>query len=168
MRAVHEEIAPIQKKRIVDLLSLNRWPLYFYGPVGTGKTCAAVAVYTNWIKPVIAQEGIEIPNPWTDPLFFSCAVLTGQLAEERDQRQKIFRKISHADLVVLDDVGRRKLTDEQAEILIQITEIRSRKPTIWTSNQAPQDLADSLGDQRIASRILEGNYVEFSGNDRRI
>lgn len=158
----HEKIYPKQKEKIVALLDKERFPIYLFGPVGTGKSCAAVALYTHWPRPGTNNYD------WDDPHFCVSAELTGRLAR-MESKGKEYKRIASANVFILDDIGRRKLTDEQAELLLEIIELRGNKPTIYTGNHPPEELAEKLGDDRISSRILRGmNTVEFTGVDRRL
>lgn len=152
-------------KQIAALLAVGASPLYLYGPVGTGKSCAAAAIYRHWPK-----------GEWTDytnPFFIVASQMTAKIAHAdysgSDGKWKHYKRCREANLLVVDDIGRRKLTDDQAEILLTIVEERRQNPTIYTSNFRPDELAEKLGDDRLASRILRGmNVVEFTGPDRRL
>lgn len=158
----HDKITVFQKAALLKLIVNNRSPIYLHGAVGTGKSCAAVCMYTHWPRPDTGNYD------WDNPLFCVASELTGRLAR-CENRAREYRRIASANLFILDDVGRRKLTDEQAELLLHILDIRGPKPSIYTGNWAPRDLAEKLGDDRISSRILRGmNTVEFTGPDRRL
>ncbi len=180
-----DSINPAAKLIIDKRLNDGKWPLYFFGTVGTGKTCAAVAIYMHWPEgPRIRDAGarpnghcrrmpLEYPN--AEPLFENVPELTRRIAFMRD-RAMIYKRLRQANLLILDDIGRRKpsatqasLSPDQAEILTDIIESRGDRPTIYTSNWTPEQLPKALGDDRIASRVLRGmNTVQFTGIDRRL
>lgn len=177
------EFEPITERihpaaRIAKLLLAGQYPLYFYGSVGTGKSMAAAAVYQYWPaeehemcvhhKAWLIKNHLPMPDRQTDPMAKVVSEFLHQIAWS-DDKKAIWKRIEKTDLLILDDVGRRELTPEQAEILIRILELRGSKPSIYTGNHSPDQLRAALKDDRIASRILRGmNTVEFTGPDRRL
>lgn len=73
-----------------------------------------------------------------------------------------------ADLLVLDDLGAGKQSDWTADGLYRLVDARwsAPLPTIYTTNLAPEALADAVGD-RVVSRVFDGMRVLLTGSDRR-
>lgn len=78
-------------------------------------------------------------------------------------------QIKQADLVVFDDLGVGKLSDNDINNLLEIFDYRlsNNKSSIFTSNLGKEDLQRLFGD-RLTSRIYNTSLiVELRGSDRR-
>jgi DNA replication protein DnaC len=67
---------------------------------------------------------------------------------------------------VLDDVGKRQLTEPQADALLRVVNLRLGKPLIVTTNCTAIDLPQFVG-ERINSRLRAGTGFRLEGTDRR-
>ena len=127
--------------------------LYMWGPVGTGKSMAAVAVVrelarlTDSIRWYATSDlMLELENPY--------------------QRNDLIRRVSNVRLLVLDDFGTQVLTAKYSEWLDQIADARYRRQrsTIATSNVQPSLLGLPRLIDRWRASMVE---VEFTGKSRR-
>lgn len=129
--------------------------LVVLGPVGTGKTHAAVAA----LRPA-HDVGLVVAFWPIVELFAAMRPSDETITAE---------EVCEPDRVVIDDLGTERLTDWSAEQLFAIVNRRwlDESPTIYTSNLAPADLADVVG-ERMFSRIADGAVMLWlSGSDRR-
>lgn len=149
-------------KKIETAIATIPWPLYFFGPVGTGKTCAASCVYQHW-------PGHEFYD-WDRPFWCEASTFLLKLAMSDDPRKHL-KRVGRAAIFILDDIGRRELSAAQRDRLQDVLNVRGNKPAIYTSNHHPRDLAIALADERLCSRLLAGGkaaMIEFAGKDRRL
>jgi DNA replication protein DnaC len=129
--------------------------LVVLGPIGTGKSHAAVAA----LRP--AHDVGLVVSFWPIVELFA--------ALRPGDEQIMPGEICEADRIVIDDLGTERLTDWSAEMLYLIVNRRwlDEAPTIFTSNLAPADLAEAVG-ARMFSRIADGAVtIWLSGSDRR-
>lgn len=97
-------------------------------------------------------------------------------ATQLGMRQKKIKLFSQADLVIIDDLFlRRKLTQDAADDLQEIIMNRysAKKSTLVTSNRIIEDWGKCLGDNAVASAILDrllhhGNLLKFEGKSYRL
>jgi DNA replication protein DnaC len=139
--------------------------LLFWGPSGTGKTHLAVAVLTE----LAANNGVR-------GRFCGFGALLSEIAHSYDKasmtsESDVLRSVLGADVLVLDDLGTRKMTDWAADTLFTIVNGRymARRPTLVTTPFEDVDreaameagafrrqeyLIERVG-QRLRSRLLE-------------
>jgi DNA replication protein DnaC len=158
-RFVRARLADFDEPVASDLWSWATQPqgrnLLLLGPVGTGKTHAAVAA----LRPA-HDVGLVVS-------FWPISELFAALRPGEDQIMP--DEICEADRLVVDDIGTERMTDWSGEMLYLIVNRRwlDEAPTIFTSNLAPNDLAEVVG-VRMFSRIVDRAVaVWFSGSDRR-
>lgn len=97
-------------------------------------------------------------------------------ATQLGMRKKKIKLFSEADLVVIDDLFlRKKLPEDAADDLQEIVMNRytARKSTLITSNRIIEDWGKCLGDNAVASAILDrllhhGNLLKFEGKSYRL
>lgn len=135
------------------------WPLTLAGPVGVGKTCAALAVTD------ITRGRVEFAR-FADLAQQMVALKCGDT--QRDAWCQFWDRYETAALCVIDDIGlRQRATEHQVETLLEAIERRHRWPVILTTNLTLDQLAESY-DDRIASRLSAGSFVWIDGTDRRV
>jgi len=129
------------------------WPLYLHGPVGTGKTFAALA-FSDLVRYAefftveqLCNRVMKGEQPWEGRLYYETV-----------------------PLLILDELGEReKVTDLQytsVKSTVDYREFHANRVAVYISNLAPEDLA-GLFDDRIASRITAGSVFRLDGPDRR-
>ena len=158
--------------------------LLLSGPPGTGKTHLATGILAARLHAWMAA----FPRPWWEvdageelaivrrpPLvvrFLVVPTLLDQLraAIRYGDRDDPLPELVDADLVVLDDLGREKVTDWATERLYVLVNERynRRRATIVTTNYAPSELADR-GYDALVSRLMEGSSaVRVEASDYRL
>lgn len=131
--------------------------LVLLGPVGTGKTGAAIAACRDdWF-----ERGVDL-------LFLPLIELLDELRPGGDDQA--FDRLVFAERLIVDDLGTERPTDwtrERVEAVINRRWLEER-PTIVTSNLTPDALRDTVGD-RVFSRLVGGDayVVTLGGPDRR-
>lgn len=130
--------------------------LLLVGPVGTGKTWQAYGA----LRELIAA-GVH------DFIASTAADLLDECRPGGDGNA--LQKAKTARVLFIDDIGAFKASEWTAETLYRLIDARwsAMLPTIITTNLAPKDLGESLGD-RLSSRLAGCcRQVALKGNDRR-
>lgn len=164
-----------------------RFPWYWFGPVGCGKSSAAACVFQAAPGEVRLPDGRTItatPVAWRlDELVEAlkkcrrngtCEVVEGTRSVQRSERV-IFEMMRRASLVLLDEVGLSKKKPDTVEraIVDTIADQVQFCRAIITSNVQPKkrDPADTSAalqdvyDARIASRFLANGIArQFEGS----
>ena len=142
---------------------IDRWPdilknglsFTFSGGIGCGKTYAAASIANE-----LLDRGYRV---W----MVSTVNLLDRMFDEADI---IRNRLATFELVVLDDFGAERNTEYASEKMFQIIDdrMRSRRPTIITTNIDITQPTDNLTYQRIFSR-LNGEAPQFrcKGGDLR-
>ena len=134
------------------------------GPVGTGKTCAALALAFNatlderWDRP-IGAEWVH----WVDLLLLFQKAWDEDVAERLEQ-------LARTDVLLIDDFGRTQIrTDNRFEHLIRLMDQRSNSesPVIVTTNCKPEELAANVGDAVLDRLLATPHKFKFAGESRR-
>jgi DNA replication protein DnaC len=136
--------------------------LVLYGPVGTGKSHLAAAVY--W----------EAKRKDYSAVFNTVSSLMDRLDKARlDSRESEFdllELLKVADLLILDDLGVEVKSDRSAKRIYEVIAGRysTNRATIITTNLDKQeDMVQWLG-ARVFDRLLEtAEFVKFSGESYR-
>jgi DNA replication protein DnaC len=118
----------------------------FLGPPGTGKSHLAQAIGHAAI-----QQGHRV-------LYREAHVLIEELAEAQlaGDRKAYVDRISTVPLLVIDDLGMRKLPSTAAEDLLEIIMRRyERASTLLTSNRPVDDWGKLLGDTAAVTAMLD-------------
>jgi DNA replication protein DnaC len=120
----------------------------FLGPPGSGKSHLAQALGLACIR-----QGHRV-------LYREAHVLLEEIAEAQlggDRERKAFMaQLSAWPLVIIDDIGMRKLPATAAEDLLEVIMRRyERASTLLTTNRPIEDLGKQLGDTAAVSALLD-------------
>lgn len=134
--------------------------MLLYGPVGTGKTFAAVCVANALI-----DKGIPA-------LVTNFATIADELQKRFDDRQSYYKSLNRFPLLVIDDLSAERKTEYMQEIVYNVVENRCRAglPLIVTTNLTAEQLKNpaDVTYQRTFSRLYEMCIpLEVKGEDRR-
>ena len=138
--------------KLRDLVSGNLpWPLFLWGPAGSGKTCAALALCDFAHESYMATVG-DVCDAIMKP-----------------DHHKIETLQKH-ELIALDELGTRNTPSEleykAVKMIADAREARRNRVAIYISNLPPSAMTE-IYDDRIASRVLCGTIHELDGKDRR-
>lgn len=153
--------------KIKSAFATNNWPIYIWGLPGRGKSGAAKVVYEDMVGSRVWWRAADL---CTD---IAAIRMGGSLTRSRgdlvwqETERSIWNKLDAARFAVIDDLGTRDPSGASYDVLLSATDYRARKPTIWTGNLSPVDLA-KLYDARLVSRICCGVVIEIRGPDRRL
>lgn len=151
--AVNEELLGVFRQLVVGAAP---WPLFLYGGVGVGKTCAVLALldYVARGEYQTVDDVVEkVRRSWRPR---GAAVDWSLL------------KPQSCSLLVLDELGLPGGDTSVHYLAVQkILDMRENNPLVVVSNL---DLAavEVMFDDRIASRCGAGTVVEYKGRDRRM
>jgi len=118
----------------------------FLGPPGTGKSHLAQAIGQAAI-----QQGWRV-------LYFEAHALLDQLAEASidGTRRETMHDLATVPLLIIDDLGMRKLPATAAEDLLELIMRRyERVSTLLTSNRPVDDWGKLLGDTAAVTALLD-------------
>lgn len=139
------------------VMGYDSWPLFLYGPAGTGKTCAALVLCDHYLGQYWKLDDL-------------CSELRADIKRNKDDQREwdIWDCWSRWQLAVLDEVGvRDHPSDFEYGVVKRCIDLRSGKPLIVMSN-VDIDEIERLYDDRIASRMSAGTVVRLQGEDRRL
>jgi DNA replication protein DnaC len=118
----------------------------FLGPPGTGKSHLAQAIGRAAI-----QQGVRV-------LYREAHVLVEQIAEAvlDGTRKECLAALATVPLLIIDDLGMRKLPTTAAEDLLELVMRRyERASTVFTSNRPVEDWGKLFGDTAAVAAILD-------------
>lgn len=158
----------IPKKTLCELATAhfvaNRENIIAIGPPGTGKTHIINAIALSAI-----QSGYRA-------LYFQIHDLIASIMEATatGERKTFFSKLLKADLLILDDLGFKRLCHNDAEELLEIIMRRyEQSSTIMISNRPIEDWPKVMGDAAAASALLDrmmhhAHLISFPGKSYRL
>jgi len=134
------------------------------GPPGTGKSHIAQAIALCAV-----QAGRKA-------LYYQLYEVLDMMAEANltGTKNLLVQKLLTADLLILDDLGMKKLSHDRAEELLEIIMRRYEKSaTILTSNRPLEDWPKLIGDAATTSAILDrlmhhALMLSFNGKSYRL
>lgn len=140
----------IPAKKIRELANCHfvdmRENIVIAGPPGIGKTHIAKSLGHE-----ACRRGLNVLFKKTHKLFND--LLNCQLTNKYDF---LFKKLIKTDILILDDLGFKKLKSDEAELLYAIVDERSGcGSTIVTSNRPPEDWAGIFPDMVMGGAILD-------------
>ncbi len=118
----------------------------FLGPPGTGKSHLAQAIGV-----AVIQHGYRV-------LYREAHALVDELAEAQlaGTRKQFLAQVTTVPLLVLDDLGMKRLPHTAAEDLLEIVMRRyERASTLITSNRPVEDWGKLLGDTAAVTALLD-------------
>lgn len=130
------------------------WPLFLYGPVGAGKSLAALCLcdFTETSAMMTVEE------------------LCRHIMAGDPMRSETLDRIERKDLLVLDELGTRQSVGDLEYMTIKnVLDTRHRigRSLIAISNHSPEVLT-GIYDRRIVSRLTAGTIYHLQGDDRRV
>jgi DNA replication protein DnaC len=158
----------IPKKMVFELSTTqfiqNAQNAIFIGPPGTGKSHLIQAIALCAV-----QAGLKV-------LYYQLHELLDLLIEANATgiKKAATQKLLAPDLLILDDLGMKKLPADRAEELLEIIMRRYEKSsTIMTSNRPMEDWPKLIGDAATTSAILDrlmhhAVLVSFNGKSYRL
>ena len=150
--------AKIYSKDFEKIRSTRKNSIMFIGQVGSGKTHLAIA-----ISNVLLDKGIGvIYMPYRD----SITILKQSMMDEENYQREM-NKYKNAQVLLIDDLFKGKITDSDINIMYEIVNYRYFKnlPIIVTSEKVIDELIKI--DEAIGSRLYEmskDNVVTMLGN----
>jgi DNA replication protein DnaC len=127
--------------------------LYLFGGVKSGKTLLSARLVLE------AKQQSFLKNDVFSVGFYNTQDILFSLKEcynvQGRSELKVIQFYRDLGFLVFDDIGEGKLTDWYGEMMYAIINYRYewKKRTIYTSNFSVKELAEALGNDRIASRI---------------
>jgi DNA replication protein DnaC len=118
----------------------------FLGPPGTGKSHLAQAI------------GLAVIHQGYRVLYREAHVLLEELADAQlaGERKLYVERVASVPLLIIDDLGMRKLPATAAEDLLEIVMRRyERTSTMLTSNRPVEDWGKLLGDTAAVTAMLD-------------
>src|SRR5699024_4268490 len=136
-----------QFNKLKELLWMEQlYNLILLGPPGVGKTHLAIGL---GIKAI--YQGYKV-------IFTTMGDLVQTLKTEEITRksQTRMKRIRNADLVIIDDLMFMAMDQSEANLIFHlINDLYNTSSVILTSNKAPKDWGELLGDPAITTAILD-------------
>jgi len=163
------EMKPNLEKALRETIDSKLWPLFIYGPTGSGKSCASVCIYQRW-RPHARWWRLEkfvrdIQTCRTSRDRVVRHQVQGQTAVRTEGKLWEFAQ-DDTTLWCIDDFGTRTVSEAAFDIVFELIDRRVGKPTIITSNLSLIEIGE-MYDDRIADRLRAGTVIELTGESRR-
>ena len=136
--------------------------LVLYGGVGNGKTHMAIAAGS-----AACRGGLRV-------MFSTVADLLMRMSAAGDGRERVFREVERADLVVLDEFGYLPIDRDGARLLFQVvSRCYERRSLVVTTNLEFSKWGAVLADDQMAAALIDrvvhyGHLVVFDGPTKRM
>ncbi|MDE3837800.1 ATP-binding protein [Bacillus methanolicus] len=145
-----EEQQSLSRKQLNQLKELTwieqLYNIIFLGPPGVGKTHLAVGLGF-----VAINQGYKV-------MFITMGELIHTLKTEEISRksQTKIKRIRSADLIIIDDLMFMAMDQHEANLFFHlINDLYNKSSIILTSNKAPKEWGELLGDPAITTAILD-------------
>lgn len=140
----------------------NHHNVVIVGPTGVGKTFLACALSHSAIRRGASALYVRVPRLLDD---LSVARVDGRFA-------RMMSTLTRTDVLILDDLLLRPLSEDQAADLLEVVEDRRGRSLIATSQLPVNHWHEGLGDPTIADAILDRllqrtHRIELAGMSRR-
>lgn len=136
-----------QFNKLKELIWIEQlYNLILLGPPGVGKTHLAIGLRMKAI-----YQGYKV-------IFTTMGALVQTLKTEEVTRksQTKMKRIRNADLVIIDDLMFMAMNQSEANLLFHlINDLYNTASIILTSNKAPKEWGELLGDPAITTAILD-------------
>ncbi len=137
--------------------------IFFFGPVGTGKTYAMAAMIRKYIY--LGYDCIRIN--FDD---FCVDVRSTMSPASKLTERDMIKPLLKIDILFIDDLGIRSKQETDFAYVTLYSLLNNRieycLPTVISSNKNIGQLGQSF-DERIASRLKTATQIEMKGKDRR-
>lgn len=140
----------LNKAQIKELATLafcrSNTNLHILGRTGEGKTQLAISIGQR-----LCQEGLSVA-------FLPLSLLFEEILASRSNGKLLgyLTRLSQTSCLILDDWGLRNYTHEEATVLVEILEARTKKgPVIVTSQVNPKAWTKLFEDPAIAEAITD-------------
>lgn len=144
------EQTSLSQRQLIQLQELNwveqQYNLIFLGPPGVGKTALSIGLGIEAI-----QRGYQV-------IFVTMGELMYLLKTEEFTRKSQIQlnRLRAAQLVIIDDLMYMAMDQYEANLFFQlINHLYEQSSIILTSNKAPDQWSDLMGDQGITTAILD-------------
>jgi len=163
-----EQVEPAVRARVRQIVAGGGpWPLTLLGPIGCGKSCAALCIADYF------------QSLGGDAFYWTAGELGGLLAGARCGRLAypgggprsegaLFDDLGRYRVVIIDELGlRQQPTESEYAAVKGVLDIREARPTVLVSNLALGEL-EIVYDGRVISRLCAGTILRMDGGDRRL
>lgn len=142
-----QSLSKKQLNQLKELIWIEQiYNIIMLGPPGVGKTHLSVAL------------GLEAIYQGYSVMFITMGELIHTLKTEEITRksQTKMKRIRNADLVIIDDLMFMAMDRHEANLFFHlINDLYNKSSIILTSNKAPKEWGELLGDQAITTAILD-------------